>query len=213
VIIAGIGYNTERKIVKDYKNFMSQQKIAKKYKVCRDTISRILSKHGVPRNTNYVADRFKRQIIEQYNSNKTILQIANRYKISYNAVKMLLKRNGVKILSHRLRALNRYTIDNNGYKIVKMTDADLNRFGRTKSRWYSIPEHRLIMMRYLDRALKKYETVHHLNGDRTDNRLENLELWSSYQPAGQRVIDKIKYAKEILKQYKDFIPNKQGDLT
>lgn len=34
-----------------------------------------------------------------------------------------------------------------------------------------------------------------------DNRLENLELWTTIQPSGQRVEDKIAFAKEILREY------------
>lgn len=64
-----------------------------------------------------------------------------------------------------------------------------------------IAEHRLIMSEALGRALLPGESVHHKNGNRIDNRLENLELWSSVQPAGQRVEDKITWAKEILATY------------
>lgn len=45
------------------------------------------------------------------------------------------------------------------------------------------------------------EQVHHKNGDRSDNRLKNLELWTTSQPAGQRVKDKLKWAKEFIKIY------------
>lgn len=57
------------------------------------------------------------------------------------------------------------------------------------------------MSNHLGRPLRKHERVHHKNGIRNDNRLENLVLWTISHPYGQRLEDKISWAKDFLIEY------------
>ena len=71
-------------------------------------------------------------------------------------------------------------------------------------------EHRHIMEVSLGRRLIDNENVHHINGDRADNRLSNLELWDTSQPSGQRVEDKIRWMKEFISLY-DGLESEEDD--
>ena len=89
-------------------------------------------------------------------------------------------------------------IKRNGY--VWLTIPALSRSNGKKY----IMEHRWVMSKHLGRDLFAGETVHHVNGNRQDNRLENLELFSSRHGPGQRVVDKIAFAIEMLTLYPEF---------
>lgn len=62
-------------------------------------------------------------------------------------------------------------------------------------------QHVLVMEAHIGRPLTNDERVHHRNGIRDDNRIENLELWTKSHPYGQRVEDKIHWCIEFLRLF------------
>ncbi len=88
-------------------------------------------------------------------------------------------------------------IKRNGYVWISVPSA-------VTGRKHEVLEHRFVMSRHLGRDLLPEETVHHINGDRQHNTIENLELFSSRHGPGQRVIDKVAFAIEMLRLYPEF---------
>ncbi len=80
----------------------------------------------------------------------------------------------------------------------------MNQEGYVVGRWQgrNVLQHRVVWERHHGRALHPFENIHHINGRRDDNRIENLELWTKAQPCGQRPEDLVAW---VVENYPDLI--------
>ncbi|KKK56086.1 hypothetical protein LCGC14_3068060 [marine sediment metagenome] len=105
-------------------------------------------------------------------------------------------------LSRRGKTINkgkgwRYTIDGYREKLLHRGDAFFDMVYVERGRWYGyVLEHRYVVARHLGRSLKTGDRVHHVNGIRDDNRIENLTLTNDKEhPRGYSAAYKDGYEK------------------
>lgn len=97
------------------------------------------------------------------------------------------KRNG-NIVFRKRQSNGHGHVDTHGYKKISKHGVQVR-------------EHRWVIENLIGRRLLSTESIHHKNGNKLDNRVENLEIWSTSQPYGQRVEDKVQWAIELLQLY------------
>ncbi len=113
--------------------------------------------------------------VKEYQSGRTQQSIAAELGLTTSGVRFHLQQAGVAIRVYKKVPQGRGRIKiQDGYVMVGVPPDD-PMFSMTNASGYVL-EHRLIMARHLGRPLTAQETVHHLNGDRGYNRLENLQL-------------------------------------
>lgn len=121
----------------------------------------------------------KRRFLEE---NETQIALAKDFRCGASTIGRVLRTEGVPAGAHgQLREHHHAykggkTLHGDGYVLV-LADPNDEIAQAMQTRKGYVLEHRLVMAHALGRPLAEYETVHHVNNDdRTDNRLENLQL-------------------------------------
>jgi transposase len=170
-----------RDVVERYEAGALADEIAADFGVSRATVINRLReegvtiRHGGTQRRQWDADQVA-QMCALYQEGITQERIAVQFGTHQGQVSRVLREAGVDKKIRRLRKGGRAQV--NGYVYVKFWGDDPGDepflVMRTSSNY--VAEHRLVMARHLGRPLRRSETVHHINGNKTDNRLENLQL-------------------------------------
>jgi hypothetical protein len=164
-------------IVNRYKSGEKIVKIAERYGVANSAISMIAVRYGVQQRLpgrRHLSKQERIDISELYRAGHLSENIASKFNINIESVRIISKKLGVpaRPVGTTKRATSR--LDENGYCWVPISRNDP--FFPMAYSHGQVSEHRLVMARSLGRLLKQDETVHHINGIRDDNRIENLQL-------------------------------------
>lgn len=160
----------------------------------RNAVFRNGGQKRLPHETPQARQR-QQQIRRRYEAGERLQDVADELGISFTTARTDLIRAGGATLamrgekhSPRIGAANHQWkggrhLNRDGY-VMLFVDPD-HRFATMRPRRGPyVFEHRMVMAEAIGRALLPTETVHHVNGDKVDNRIENLQLRSGSHGPG-----------------------------
>ena len=187
---------TETEIVRRYRAGEPAEALAKVYDTTGPTIRKVLDRAGVESfgigRRKFWTDERETWLIEQFAAGRNQGDLAAECGVSQQVVSARLRNLGVLDPVQRASGAEhgawkggRIVTDQGYVKVIPRLE-DQHLVGSGSSRY--VPEHRLVMARYLGRPLERWEEVHHVHSERKDdNRIENLQLRVKPHGAGMRL--------------------------
>lgn len=129
-----------------------------------------------------------KDILNAIDNNETITFLTEKYNANYKTMYRLVKTHRPDFINLNFKENHgnwkggKY-IDNHGYVVVRLYPDDPF-FSMANTGCYVL-EHRYIMAQHLGRCLEKTETVHHIDGNRQNNAIDNLQLRNKQHGKGQ----------------------------
>jgi len=191
-----LSVDEEKKAVQMYEDGQKAQEVAKVLGVAHQTVLNALKKNGVRlrmRKERFVSSEKLQEMRAMYESGHSFKEVAEYFGLSWDLVNRLLRDCGVqprpagfqKGAAHH--AWNGgVTVNSSGYMMERVyLDDPFFSMAQVKVEGASYaPQHRLVMARHLGRPLEEHETVHHIDGNKLNNSLENLQLRSGKHGKG-----------------------------
>lgn len=174
----------EKEIITVYSENNSLKCTAEQFQCEKGTIRRILQRNHIPvRPRGNTPIRFTEEqqniIIASWKEGKSQNKIGHDLGTSQSKIGKFLQSKGETNLTRQAKGKSHGHWKGGRAKIGKyigiLLESDNLYFSMTNSDNYVL-EHRLVMGEALGRPLFPYETVHHIDGDCQNNRLENLQL-------------------------------------
>ena len=158
---------SKQMLKKDYKELKSTLKIAKKYGVSKKCILNYMDQFGISRQRDLIPIDKVRALAAKHMSAP---EIAKELGFTPTGISKIARENNIPIIDKFHKG---YIITHNSYVMVRLIK-EINHPAADSKGYVRL--HRLIMENHLGRTLEPDELVHHINGNKLDNRVENLEL-------------------------------------
>jgi transposase len=175
---------TEKEIVEQYRSGLSTKFLAQRYGYHPGGISKIIKRHGYTtrsRGNSYaeINGSIGSEIIRLFEDGLSASAIGAKFRLSYPNVCRYLKSKGIQPGRYKASRENHPSWKggrsfSGGYVAVRL-DSHSQYWSMAQSGG-AIFEHRLVMAQYLGRPLYQWESVHHVDGNKVNNDITNLQL-------------------------------------